>query len=281
MKMPSSRLVLFNAAAILVGVTALAAVVRSLVAPASLAPCTGRYQTSMAFALERDGALITPTDIQARTAGHNAAVVENLQIVRLADGPVPVGMSVALPKGSSGPAASELEKGGVTFPWQPRSLLRQPAVCLSYQVLLPPDFNFGNGGVLPGVFGQTDHSGDRFLVQGAWRHEGEAALNNRATVAGVQRTQQAESRAATLPRGRWVKLEQEVVLNAPGEANGIARIWVDGALAVDRSDLLYRAKGDVGLAGVAADLFYSGDHMKSRSPADAKVLLSPFEIRWN
>jgi hypothetical protein len=39
-------------------------------------------------------------------------------------------------------------------------------------------------------------------------------------------------------------------------------------------------KPDVGITGIAADVFYSGEEAGSRSPADTKVLLSPFEIRW-
>ena len=77
-----------------------------------------------------------------------------------------------------------------------------------------------------------------------------------------------------------MQLDQEVVLNAPDRENGILRVWIDGSLAIDRADLAYRVKPDITLAGVAADLFYSGDDVTSRSPADAKVWLSPFEIRW-
>ena len=57
-------------------------------------------------------------------------------------------------------------------------------------------------------------------------------------------------------------------------------MWIDGALAIDKADFAYRVKPDIALAGVAADLYYSGDDVTARSPADAKVWLSPFEIRW-
>jgi hypothetical protein len=280
MRIPSARLLLFNAAAILVAVAAVVALLRSILIPSSLAACSGRYGTSMAFPLERDGVMVTATDIQARVGSAAAAIVDNLRIVRLTDGPAPVGMSIALPKGSSAPNTAAVEKGGVSFPWQPRSLRKQAAVCLSYSILLPADFNFGSGGALPGIIGQTDNSGDRFLVQAAWHRTGDIGATSLARLAGKESKQTAESGGVQLPRGRWAKLEQEVVLNEAGHDNGIVRIWVDGALVVDRGDLTYRAKGDVGLAGVAADVFYSGDDRMSRSPADAKVLLSPFEIRW-
>ena len=84
----------------------------------------------------------------------------------------------------------------------------------------------------------------------------------------------------TIPRGRWVQIDQEVVLNASDQENGILRVWIDGALAIDKADFAYRVKPDIALAGVAADVYYSGDDVTGRSPADAKVWLTPFEIRW-
>jgi hypothetical protein len=272
--------VLFNAAAILIAGAAIVAVLRSLLAPSSLLPCSQRYKTSMVLPLERNGALVTATDIQAGTGGRAAAVVDNLDVVRLAGAPAPVVMSVALPKGSSPPHTDAGQLGGVSFPWQPRSLRRQPAVCLGYSLLLPADFNFSLGGVLPGIFGETDHGGDRFLAQAAWAQGGDVGATNHATLAGQEKRLDAVGNGVQIPRGRWVKLEQEVALNEPAHANGLLRIWVDGVLALDKNDLVYRAKGDVSLAGVAAEFFYSGGDVVSRSPADAKVFLSPLEIHW-
>ena len=86
---------------------------------------------------------------------------------------------------------------------------------------------------------------------------------------------------STIPRGRWVKLEQEVVLNAPKQADGILRVWVDGRLAVERTDLNYRMKPGVALSGVVADVFYgTEDGWGGAAPKDTKVSLTPFEVRW-
>ena len=280
MKMPSARLVLFNAAAILIGLGAIVGVVRSFFVSDALAPCGQRYTTSMAFQLERDGALVTPTDIQARAHGRAGARVENLEILRIKGAPAPLAMSIALPKGSSAPGTQAEERGGVTFPWQPRAIRNQAAACLSYNMLVPADFNFSFGGALPGFLGQGEASSDSFLVQAAWRRGGDLGANTQATLQGKPTREDTETTGATIPRGRWLKVEQEVVLNAPGQRNGVLRIWVDGVLAIDVANAVYRADADVGLAGVAADVFYSGDERTSRSPADAKILLTPFELRW-
>jgi uncharacterized membrane protein YfbV (UPF0208 family) len=71
-----------------------------------------------------------------------------------------------------------------------------------------------------------------------------------------------------------------VVLNAADQENGILRVWIDGSLVIDKTDFAYRVKPDIAVSGVAADLFYSGEDISARAPADARVMLTPFEIRW-
>ena len=280
MSMPSTKTILFNAAASLVAILAVVGVVRTWLVPSTMQPCSERHSTSMVFPLERDGVVLTATDIQARTGGRDAGLIENVDVIRLKRGPVPIAMSVDLPKGSAAPTSSVVPKGGLSLPWQPRTLKDKSTVCLSYQILLPSDFDFNLGGVLPGVFGGVEQSNDRFLVQLGWRQGGAIGATNHVTLDGKKWKQQAEAEGYTIPRGRWVKIDQEVILNEPDLENGVLRVWLDGALAIDKADIAYRVKPDIALAGVAADVFYNGEDVSGRAPADAKVMLSPFEIRW-
>ena len=280
MAMPTTKVILFNAAASLVAIGAVVGVVRTWLAPTALRACSERYATSMAFPLERDGVVLTASDIQARTGGKDAGLLENLNVVRLKKGPAPIAMSVELPKGSAAPTSSVVPKGGISFPWQPRSLKDKAAVCLSYRILLPAAFDFGFGGALPGLIGQADQSTDRFLVRLAWHQGGTISVTNFTTLDDKKSRQEFNGGGYTIPRGRWVQLDQEVVLNAPEQENGILRLWIDGSLAIDKPDFAYRVKPDLGVSGVAADVFYSGDDISARAPADARVMLTPFEIRW-
>ena len=280
MTMPSTKVILFNAAASLVAIGAIVGVVRSWLAPTAMRPCSDRFATTMVFPLERDGVVLTATDIQARAGGRDSGLIENVEVIKLKRGPVPIAMSVELPKGSAAPTSSVVPKGGVSLPWQPRSLKDKSTVCLSYQILLPSDFDFNLGGALPGVLGQTDKSNDRFLVQLGWRQGGSIAATNFSTLDGKKWKQQTEAEGYTIPRGRWVKIDQEVVLNALDQENGILRVWMDGALAIDKDDLAYRVKPDITVNGVSADIYYNGEDVMGRAPADAKVMLSPLEIRW-
>jgi hypothetical protein len=280
MSMPSTKIIVFNAAASLVAIAAIAGVVRTWIAPATLQECSERYSTSMVFPLERNGVMLTAADLQARMGGRDSGLIENVDVMRLKKGPVPLAMSVELPKGSAAPTSSVVPKGGLSLPWQPRSLKDKSTVCLSYQVLLPADFDFNQGGVLPGIVGGSDQSNDRFLVQLGWRQGGSFGATNYTTLDGKKSRQPADAEGYAIPRGRWVKIDQEVILNEPDQANGILRVWLDGALAIDKADITYRAKRDIALTGVAGDIYYNGEDVSGRAPADAKVLLSPFEIRW-
>ena len=119
-----------------------------------------------------------------------------------------------------------------------------------------------------------------FTARLAWREEGQGGATLRVTSAGETRSTSAEYETFAFPRGRWVRFEQEVVLNAPKGADGVLRVWVDGALMIDRGDLVYRTRPGVTVSGVAADVFYGTADGSGPAPADTKVSLTPFDMRW-
>lgn len=282
MKVPNTKVIVFNAAAGLVVAGALIALVQSVFLKSGTLPCSERYGSGTIFSLERGGVMLTATDLQARLGGKDVGVDENVQIVRPKDGPVAVAMRINLPKGSASPLGAAAPKGGISFPWLPRSVRGKSAACLSYSVLLPTDFAFGPGGVLPGVLGtqSVDEAGDSFTAVMAWRERGVGGVTNLVTSKGETRGFAVEGEGFSLPPGRWVKLEQEVVLNSPRQADGALRIWADGKLVVERTDMFYRSKPEVTIAGVAADVFYGGQDASRVAPKDTSIMLSPLEVRW-
>jgi hypothetical protein len=149
-------------------------------------------------------------------------------------------------------------------------------------MLLPADFDFHRGGTLPGIQGSdaADSAGDGFMAQLAWRPRGEGGVVNVVTSDGATQANRVERESFGWPRGRWVKIDQEVVLNTPKRADGAVRVWLDGTLALERGDLTFRSKSDVAISGIAAQVFYGGEDASRTAPRDAAVLLSPFELRW-
>jgi hypothetical protein len=110
----------------------------------------------------------------------------------------------------------------------------------------------------------------------AWRRNGRLG----ATSFVDTRSGPVEVDPVQFPDGRWVKLEEEVVLNDPKQSDGILRVWLDGTLAIDRSDLAYRDRPETTITGVNANVHYGHEDPAGGAPKDATIWLTPFEIRW-
>jgi hypothetical protein len=284
MRSPRTKFLLFNAAAALAGVGAVLAAAWSVLMPTPIARCSERYHALTTFGLERGGVALTAADLQASLGGKDVGVIDSVTIGPLKDAPAPLVMAVSLQKASTSLTGQTTPfTGGTSFHWQPRALQGKASTCLSYSVLLPANFEFHRGGVLPGIAGTDgNEQGDKFAAQLVWRVNEGGGVTVRVSENGVSRGLPVEPRAIELPRGRWVKVEQEAILNTPKMQDGTLRVWVDGALVVDRRDIAYRAKPDVTIAGVAVDVFRGAGPTDQRAAAnkDAKVRLTPFEVRW-
>ena len=284
MRLPEPKFLLFNAAAALAGGAAVLAAAWSVLMPTPVAPCSERYHAMTTFGLERGGGVLTAAELQASLGGKDVGVIDSVTIGPVKDGPAAFAMAVSLQKASvSQQGVATKFSGGTSFPWHPRALQGKASACLSYSVLLPADFEFHRGGVLPGIAG-TDgtEGGNSFAVQLAWRPKEGGGVTVRVTENGVSQAMPAERQAFEFARGHWMKVEQEVVLNTPKMQDGTLRVWVNGVLTVDRRDIAYRARPDVTVAGVAVDVFRAGGPTDPQSAAhkDAKVRLTPFEVRW-
>jgi hypothetical protein len=276
------KVILFNLAAVLVTIAAVGAVVKSWLFSAETQPCTQRYPSAMIFALENGGRPLSPSDLQARLSGKDLGVVENVGIERIKDGPAGVAMSISLANQAAAPRATAAPHGGMSFPWEPRSMHNRVAACLAYHVRLPADFEFHNGGALPGIFGAEEAltGTDGFTAQLAWYEDGHVGVRERATKGGTTRVPVSENDNVTFPRDRWFKVEQEVVLNAPQGEDGIMRVWIDGHLAIDETAVVYRSKPEVTIAGVAAEVSNGSNDAGGAAAKDSRVWMTPLEIRW-
>jgi hypothetical protein len=63
----------------------------------------------------------------------------------------------------------------------------------------------------------------------------------------------------TAPHGYWLDLEVQIEANTPGVANGIAKMWFNGVLVLDRSDCLFFASLQTPtFTGIWSDMTYGG-----------------------
>ena len=287
--MTSRKSIVFNVAAIVVAVSAVGAVVKSWVYAPGAAPCETRYRNVLVFKLDRDGRPLALADLQGRFGGRDAGLDRNLEIGPLAGAPKPLAMKVSMPKGSGVPDAANVPPGGMTFPWEPANIRSQPAACLAYNVLLSTDFDSSHDGVLPGLRGGADGGLEHFAVGPAWLKSGEAGIAfdivlkpdaNEPVQQQVRPSLNVENTAAVLPKGRWLRINQELVLNQADAPNGLLRIWVDGKLIAERTDMRLRTDNDVVLTGVSARAHMLADTPKATAEADSSVSLTAFELMW-
>jgi len=283
MNKPTRFAILFNGAALLIVLASGAAVFRSVFDPEQVAPCSTRYGHGTQLALERSqGELLTAADLQARFGGTDWGLLDNARVVELKGDPARQAIEVRLAK-VPGLAASADPRNGMGFTWTPKGMDQSSAACLAYSVLMPPDFDFAKGGRLPGLLAtgqsQATATPDQSFRTG-WRETG--ALEIRAQLPGWSdaRALASDQSEYGLPRAQWIALEQEIVLNTPGQKDGVVRVWADGGVRVERTVLVLRDSTDVKISGVAAEALSYAAATTGAAARDRKLWFSALELRW-
>ena len=144
---------------------------------------------------------------------------------------------------------------------------------LAYDVFFTENPEFVLGGKLPGLMGgPVVHAGgtspdgtDGWSGRLAWKDGGKLAgymyVANKPVRFGWEILWDDGLEAqAYLNRGSWNRLEMRYVMNTPGIANGIIQAWLNGNLALDRRNLLFRSEGgnQIGIDQFFFSSFYGG-----------------------
>jgi hypothetical protein len=280
MQKSTALYLLFNFLGVLVGLVVVGYVLYAALHIEREPPCSARYPAPTRFALETsDGTLLSPIELQARSGPNEWGVIENIKVVAADTAPGGVALEVKLASVAVDQPASDRATNGVDFRWTPPGVQSAAAACLSYSLWLPEDFAFNSGGVLPGVFGElpapmAEMGGDetRFGSRLQWRSGVEAKLGIAAAGAGYR---PVSVPGFPLPTGRWTRVEQELVLNAPGAENGMVRLWVDGELKAEDASVALRTDPSAKISGVLADVGYFRNAGKP-----GLLRLSAFELSW-
>ena len=61
-----------------------------------------------------------------------------------------------------------------------------------------------------------------------------------------------------LQKNKWYCVEQYVKMNTPEEHNGILRAWVDGVLAFEKEDILYRRTNSLKIERIWMNVYHGG-----------------------
>ena len=281
---------LFNAAGIaMVGGLGIYMIQSALVSD-EIAKCSERYATSVEMALHAtNGRVLTPIEFQANLSGPSQNILENSEITKGEHGSDAV-MKVHLREGSH---ISEIENDkeifGIKFHWSPSSLQGAKKGCLTYNVFLPENLDFGRYGSLPSFEGSgetTDENGNgqdySFVAQMGWNPSGFVTL-------GVSYDQEIDQSHQApywqinkaLPKGEWVKVEQEFEAKDESSGKGLYRLWLNGDLIFEKFDVTW-GPGSVRIGGVKADVGYTYAQKRAVSPETKSAVLevTPFVMRW-
>lgn len=268
------------------GLVTIGFMIQSQLAPETYPACSGRYAKAGVFALSRaSGQAYDPVQLQSKLAGQDWGVLRNVAIEQNKSAPQQTAMVVKFGAGGAFDRAARNAASGMGFKWRPSYLKNASSACLTYSVRLPKDFQFATGGTLPGLSGasQTAAPGkkDEFSLRMRWLEFGRIGIQSYASATRVNELIQLSPKWLRLPREQWFTIEQEIVLNTPGQSDGILRVWIDGRLHLNRSGLAFRKNADGRIAGVIADTHYSDGNLSwTPAPKPTAVKLSPLVVRW-
>jgi hypothetical protein len=273
MKSHSLYRIAYHGAGVLVAVFIVAYVVRSAFFVETTPPCSTRYPAAMLFTLQTDdGALMSPAELQARVGLPERGVMENTKVVPVSQGPSRTALEVKLANVADMEEDDAEPKNGFDFRWKPPGMSTANAACLSYNLWLPKKFEFGRGGVLPGIFGGTPSLNSVFATHVAWNDMSEVSVNVEPSSGKTYSIGRHEMAFAP---GRWAAIEQEVVLNSPGKLDGTVRLWVDGELRAENTRIAMRADENSNISGVLSDVGY-----RHGNKTISTIRLSPFKMSW-
>ena len=112
--------------------------------------CMTEYRQAMRFGYENnDGSPLSLIELQGLAGFDERGVMENVHIA--GDGGNRARKVLHVTPGRTGSRSRSAI--GMQFSWRPDGGEKAQSTCLRYSVKLPADFEFGPGGILPGVFG--------------------------------------------------------------------------------------------------------------------------------
>lgn len=218
---------------------------------------------------------------QVKTEGAFGA--NNLQVV-------PAGNSTALrvtyPAKSASPAVARSKGvpiGGGQF-LADAGITPQDSLRLSYSLRFSDGFDFVKGGKLPGFYGGNAPSGgespngsDGFSTRFMWRTGGEGEVYSYLPTSTEYGTSMGRG-SWTFKPGVWHRLEQEVVLNQPGQDNGRIRVLLDGKQVWQENGVRFRTTDKLKIDGIFFSTFFGGGDSSWATPKDVSADFANFSI---
>ncbi len=167
-------------------------------------------------------------------------------------------MQILYPKGKLG-----LESGVL---WKLNFEESYEELYCSYLIKFSQNFDFVRGGKLPGLAGGKANAGgerpngnDGWSARIMWREEGRL-------VQYVYHPDQEEiygdnfywTSSALIPN-IWYRVETRVVMNTPGQRNGVIQSWLNGQKMLDIQDIRFRDTYNLSINLLRFDTYFGGN----------------------
>jgi hypothetical protein len=198
-------------------------------------------------------------------------------------------LRILYPRGSVGPSA-----GGTQF------LVKFPGdhndLYCSYRVRFASSFDFVRGGKLPGLVGGSHPTGGRpaddgFSARLMWRSGGAAVqyvyyprqtgtygVDLPYMLSGSQWFGELSGTSARFQPGVWHRVVHRVVMNNPGQADGVLEAWFDGKPALDLRDRVWRLDPTIHVDALYFSTFFGGNDPSWGATRDETVDFDDFVI---
>jgi hypothetical protein len=157
---------------------------------------------------------------------------------------------------------------------------------LSYRVRFPVDFPFMRGGKLPGLYGGKGNGGGRipdgtdgFSFRLMWLQNGLGRVYAYLPSSITYGTPIFEGKFS-FRAGQWHRVTEEVTMNQPGLSNGAVRLWLDGVLVGEKTDLMIRTIDNLKIDGIFFDYFFGGNDDSWAAPKPTYTDFAEFRVRW-
>jgi hypothetical protein len=213
-------------------------------------------------------------------------MLEKATVMRVRNAPASLALDVKLSSRSDGIRESG-KRNGIGMQWSPTDFRPANSACLRYSVQMAEDFEYGKQGILPGLYGGRAYDTSKpsdgkngFAARLAWRADRTAEVVAQLPTSNGPDGTPIDGGGLYLPRGQWVSIEQEVVLNTPGKQDGILRVWADGRLKIERKNIEYRRDENLRIDGVLAHIDH-GSVQRPMPPArETSLKVTPFLLSW-
>lgn len=173
---------------------------------------------------------------------------------------------------------------------------------LTYRVRFDDDFDFVRGGKLPGLIGGVGNTGgskpngaDGWSARMMWRTDGSGGsrLNpNQANAVQYlyhpdQPTQFGHDQRwndgssgqwATFDSDVWYHFQHRIVMNTPGQHDGIVQAWLDGEMVLDVDDIRFRDVASLKIDELYFSTFFGGSSEVWEPDEDQQIYFDDFVI---